>query len=176
MMNTTYIIHLLIPGLQICLESPNSTKIYRCVNISMGSSELQSPALKRQNTQWWITVLNIRKYRIRSRIEDLKKLAKEVDIFFTKFGSKITAYVHPMIVGTRSSVLHRPSQAGCSGIANTTTVFKRQQRSGFNSKAFKPAQKPRGFKLGFPIELVTKELNHLAAILHVYAGGLNFMK
>ena len=26
------------------------------------------------------------------------------------------------------------------------------------------------------IELVSKELNHLAAILHVYAGGLNFMK
>ena len=24
--------------------------------------------------------------------------------------------------------------------------------------------------------LVSKELNHLAAILHVYAGGLNFMK
>ena len=27
-----------------------------------------------------------------------------------------------------------------------------------------------------PLELVSKELNHLAAILHVYAGGLNFMK
>ena len=26
------------------------------------------------------------------------------------------------------------------------------------------------------VELVPKELNHLAAILHVYAGGLNFMK
>ena len=26
------------------------------------------------------------------------------------------------------------------------------------------------------IELVSKELNHLAAILHVYAGGLIFMK
>ena len=26
------------------------------------------------------------------------------------------------------------------------------------------------------IELVSKELNPLAAILHVYAGGLNFMK
>ena len=26
------------------------------------------------------------------------------------------------------------------------------------------------------IELVSKELNHLAAILHVYAGDLNFMK
>ena len=25
------------------------------------------------------------------------------------------------------------------------------------------------------IELVSKELNHLAAILHVYAGGLNFI-
>ena len=30
-------------------------------------------------------------------------------------------------------------------------------------------------KAGF-LELVSKELNHLAAILHVYAGGLNFMK
>ena len=26
------------------------------------------------------------------------------------------------------------------------------------------------------VELVSKELNPLAAILHVYAGGLNFMK
>ena len=26
------------------------------------------------------------------------------------------------------------------------------------------------------LELVSKELNHFAAILHVYAGGLNFMK
>ena len=26
------------------------------------------------------------------------------------------------------------------------------------------------------LELVSKELNHLAAILHVYAGGLNSMK
>jgi hypothetical protein len=26
------------------------------------------------------------------------------------------------------------------------------------------------------LELVSKELNHLAAILHVYAGGLNFIK
>jgi len=26
------------------------------------------------------------------------------------------------------------------------------------------------------LELVSKELNHLVAILHVYAGGLNFMK
>ena len=26
------------------------------------------------------------------------------------------------------------------------------------------------------VELVSKELNHLAAILHVFAGGLNFMK
>ena len=31
-----------------------------------------------------------------------------------------------------------------------------------------------GLRLG--VELVSKELNHLAAILHVYAGGLNFMK
>ena len=26
------------------------------------------------------------------------------------------------------------------------------------------------------VELVSKELNHLAAILHVYAGGLTYMK
>ena len=30
--------------------------------------------------------------------------------------------------------------------------------------------------LGPFLELVSKELNHLAAILDVYAGGLNFMK
>ena len=29
---------------------------------------------------------------------------------------------------------------------------------------------------GARLELVSKELNHLAVILHVYAGGLNFMK
>ena len=28
----------------------------------------------------------------------------------------------------------------------------------------------------YSLELVSKELNHLVAILHVYAGGLNFMK
>ena len=32
------------------------------------------------------------------------------------------------------------------------------------------------FSEGSYVELVSKELNHLAAILHVYAGGLNFMK
>ena len=110
--------------------------------------------------------------RIRSRVEDLKKLAQEVDIFFTKFGSQIIAYAHPMIVGTSRSVLHRPSQAGCSGIANTTTVFKRQQRSGFNSKAFKPAQKPRSFKLGFPIELVTMAIR----VVEFSNGGYKFRK
>ena len=31
-------------------------------------------------------------------------------------------------------------------------------------------------KYGQEIELVSTELNHLAAILHVYAGGLIFMK
>ena len=31
-------------------------------------------------------------------------------------------------------------------------------------------------KVKIKVELVSKELNHLAAILHVYAGGLNFMK
>ena len=29
---------------------------------------------------------------------------------------------------------------------------------------------------GVSLELVSKELNHLATILHVYAGSLNFMK
>ena len=32
------------------------------------------------------------------------------------------------------------------------------------------------FFLAFHVELVSEELNHLAAILHVYARGLNFMK
>ena len=35
---------------------------------------------------------------------------------------------------------------------------------------------PIGVIYGWQLELVSKELNHLAAILHVYAGGLNFMK
>ena len=33
-----------------------------------------------------------------------------------------------------------------------------------------------GERKDLTLELVSKELNHLAAILHVYAGGLNFMK
>ena len=40
-----------------------------------------------------------------------------------------------------------------------------------NKKIFKLIQKEAIW-----LELVSKELNHLAAILHVYAGGLNFMK
>ena len=55
-----------------------------------------------------------------------------------------------------------------------------------SSNIFAPAQKPillnanhlfvwhKMFVTG--VELVSKELNHLATILHVYAGGLNFMK
>ena len=35
---------------------------------------------------------------------------------------------------------------------------------------------PQFRRIGGKVELVSKELNHLAAILHVYAGGLNFMK
>ena len=31
-------------------------------------------------------------------------------------------------------------------------------------------------KIELRLELVSEELNNLAAILHVYAGGLNFMK
>ena len=91
--------------------------------------------------------------RIRSRVEDLKKLAQEVDIFFTKFGSQIIAYAHPMIVGTSRSVLHCPSQAGCSGITNTTTVFKMQQRSGFNSKDFQASTKAKRFQIRVSKEL-----------------------
>ena len=34
----------------------------------------------------------------------------------------------------------------------------------------------RGRKAANGLELVSKELNNLAAILHVYAGGLIFMK
>ena len=35
---------------------------------------------------------------------------------------------------------------------------------------------PKNRVKGGTVELVSKELNHLAAILHVYAGGLIFMK
>jgi hypothetical protein len=41
-----------------------------------------------------------------------------------------------------------------------------------NTKLLEDNQK----KLAKPRVMVSKELNHLAAILHVYAGGLNFMK
>ena len=41
------------------------------------------------------------------------------------------------------------------------------------------AHDPRFLYISYAVsylELVSKEFNHLAAILHVYAGGLNFMK
>ena len=37
-------------------------------------------------------------------------------------------------------------------------------------------QKERDSMYVVYLELVSKELNHLVAILHVYAGGLKFMK
>ena len=43
-----------------------------------------------------------------------------------------------------------------------------------NDSAFSVMKIKRDFKTG--LELVSKELNHLAANLHVYDGGLNFMK
>ena len=43
-------------------------------------------------------------------------------------------------------------------------------------KALKVLHAVNGNDFDFKVELVSKELNHLAAILHVYAGGLNFMK
>ena len=104
--------------------------------------------------------------RIRSPIEDLKKLAKEVDIFFTKFGSQITAYVYPMIVGTRRSVLHRPSQAGCSGITNTT----RQQRSGFNSKDFQASTKAKRFQIRVSKELDIPRQKYFLVLLSLCPG------
>ena len=36
--------------------------------------------------------------------------------------------------------------------------------------------KSKGGSNVVPLELLSEELNHLAAILRVYAGGLNFMK
>ena len=37
-------------------------------------------------------------------------------------------------------------------------------------------QTPKRKKIDDKLEFVSKELYHLAAILHVYAGGFNFMK
>ena len=104
--------------------------------------------------------------RIRSPIEDLKKLAKEVDIFFTKFGSQIITYTHSMIVGTRRSVLHRPSQAGCSGITNTT----RQQRSGFNSKDFQASTKAKRFQIRVSKELDIPRQKYFLVLLSLCPG------
>ena len=108
--------------------------------------------------------------RIRSRVEDLKKLAQEVDIFFTKFGSQIIAYAHPMIVGTSRSVLHCPSQAGCSGITNTTTVFKMQQRKGFNSKDFQASTKAKRFQIRVSKELDIPRQKYFLVLLSLCPG------
>ena len=108
--------------------------------------------------------------RIRSRVEDLKKLAQEVDIFFTKFGSQIIAYAHPMIVGTSRSVLHCPSQAGCSGITNTTTVFKMQQRKGFNSKDFQASTKAKRFQIRVSKELDIPRQKYFHVLLSLCPG------
>ena len=35
---------------------------------------------------------------------------------------------------------------------------------------------PQKVQEAYNVELLSKELNYLVAILHVYAGGLNFMK
>ena len=43
-------------------------------------------------------------------------------------------------------------------------------------KCIELAEKNENLQKGMKVELVSKELNHLEAILHVYAGGLNFMK
>ena len=46
-----------------------------------------------------------------------------------------------------------------------------------NSRIFTYAVGPHPLPtVALKVELVSKELNHLAAILHVYAGGLIFMK
>ena len=60
---------------------------------------------------------------------------------------------------------------------NTCSIFI----SGFCNKLFPLLcnlvyDRNHYFGLDSILELVSKELNHLAAILHVYAGGLNFMK
>ena len=63
-------------------------------------------------------------------------------------------------------------------------VFQRVERNApsyatksvIYTKYFKNLTYALANEIGFGVELVFKELNHLAAILHVYAGGLNFMK
>ena len=51
------------------------------------------------------------------------------------------------------------------------SLFGRIQDAIFASEIYWPLIKDE-----YVLELVSKELNHLAAILHVYARGLNFMK
>ena len=51
----------------------------------------------------------------------------------------------------------------CEGREKSLPIWLSQFSSNFDSQQGR-------------LELVSKGLNHLAAILHVYAGGLNFMK
>ena len=44
-----------------------------------------------------------------------------------------------------------------------------------NPSIYSKMQNNRAARDAFYLELVSKELNHSAVILHVYAGGLNFM-
>ena len=57
-------------------------------------------------------------------------------------------------------------------VPNTEVRFASLISGGFTTMAVINQTERKMEKL----ELVSKELNHLAAILHVYAGGLNFMK
>ena len=83
---------------------------------------------------------------------------------------------------------HRPPLAVGLQPALTGGRRRRQAAAVFYCKEAKGddlslvSEAPRGCfhahfdDVGNQFELVSKELNHLAAILHVYAGGLVFMK
>ena len=74
-----------------------------------------------------------------------------------------------------SRKISMPTAPPRESLSQLSDLLEKGEKTGlFSSRD--PSKMPSTIEQGIQVELVSKELNHLAAILHVYAGGLNFMK